>query len=137
MERSFQHRRTHHIAYKKTRQINVNAQIASIDFVRILHLFFLFSSSIRLFFPLYRSNFYESIDRANLWVKKNALYRITKLSRSMLMTKLHWLRSQVFFLFYFCRFHQLPPFDYSFDEYTHAYSDINFFTEPLIEQICG
>lgn len=51
--------------------------------------------------------------------------------------KLHWLRSQVFFLFYFCRFHQLPPFDYSFDEYTHAYSDINFFTEPLIEQICG
>lgn len=101
MERSFQHRRTHHIAYKKTRQINVNAQIASIDFVRILHLFFLFSSSIRLFFPLYRSNFYESIDRANLWVKKNALYRITKLSRSMLMTKLHWLRSSFFPFFIF------------------------------------
>lgn len=42
-----------------------------------------------------------------------------------------------FSFFYFCRFHQLLPFDYSFDEYTHAYSDINFFTEPLIEQICG
>lgn len=42
-----------------------------------------------------------------------------------------------FFPFLFFIFHQLPPFDYSFDEYTHAYSDINFFTEPLIEQICG